>query len=147
MVIKSKSKTRAKQRKGAVANWKRVGKVTIKALKKKGLTGEEMRCLMWGRESINTPVKTKRPPKDPLLDPQGPNIVGGFGDALTAALDVMTFTHDLDISGAAQGLNLANNVKPQPPMQPNLVQSGVAVTNEKNLALSKEDTKKPAEIG
>nr|CAI5852827.1 unnamed protein product [Callosobruchus analis] len=99
----------------------RVGKVTIKALKKKGLTGEEMRCLMWGRESINTPVKTKRPPKDPLLDPQGPNIVGGFGDALTAALDVMTFTHDLDISGAAQGLNLANNVKPQTPMQPNTV--------------------------
>nr|CAH7752533.1 unnamed protein product [Callosobruchus chinensis] len=121
MVIKSKSKTRAKQRKGAVANWKRVGKVTVKALKKKGLTGEEMRCLMWGRESINTPVKTKRPPKDPLMDPQGPNIVGGFGDALTAALDVMTFTHDLDISGAAQGLNLANNVKPQPPIQPNLV--------------------------
>lgn len=77
MVIKSKSKTRAKQRKGAVANWKvlikifkqyltnkytfqRVGKVTINALKKKGLTGEELRCLMWGRESINTPNKVKK---------------------------------------------------------------------------------------
>lgn len=60
MVIKSKNKTKAKQRKGAVENWKRVGKVTVRALKKKGLTGEEMRCLMWGRESINTPVKIKR---------------------------------------------------------------------------------------
>lgn len=60
MVIKSKSKTRAKQRKGAVANWKRVGKVTINALKKKGMTGEQMRCLMWGRESINTPIKAAK---------------------------------------------------------------------------------------
>lgn len=60
MVIKSKNKTRAKQRKGAVANWKRVGKVTINALKKRGLTGEQMRCLMWGRESINTPVKAAK---------------------------------------------------------------------------------------
>lgn len=44
------------------------------------------------------------------MDPQGPNLTGGFGDALTAALDVMAFTHELDINGAAQGLNLANNV-------------------------------------
>uniref|UniRef100_A0AAR5PGZ3 Ion transport domain-containing protein n=1 Tax=Dendroctonus ponderosae TaxID=77166 RepID=A0AAR5PGZ3_DENPD len=105
MVIKSKNKTRAKQRKGAVSNWKRVGKVTIKALKKKGMTGEEMRCLMWGRESINTPVKVKGPKRDPLANPQGPDLANGFGDALTSALDVMAFTHDLDIN--AQGLNLA----------------------------------------
>ncbi|XP_050296208.1 uncharacterized protein LOC126736052 isoform X2 [Anthonomus grandis grandis] len=105
MVIKSKNKTRAKQRKGAVANWKRVGKVTINALKKKGMTGEEMRCLMWGRESINTPVKVKGPKKDSLSNPGGPDLTNGFGDALTAALDVMAFTHDLDIN--AQGLNLA----------------------------------------
>lgn len=44
------------------------------------------------------------------MDPQGPNLTGGFGDALTAALDVMAFTHELDINGAAQGLNLANNL-------------------------------------
>lgn len=49
--------------------------------------------------------------KDPLQDPQGPNIVVGFGGALTAALDVMAFTHDVDINGAAQGLNLTNNPK------------------------------------
>ncbi|KAL1514086.1 hypothetical protein ABEB36_003405 [Hypothenemus hampei] len=102
MVIKSKSKTRAKQRKGAVCNWKRVGKVTINALKKKGLTGEEMRCLMWGRESLNTPIKVKGAKRDPLLvNPQGPNnLANGFGDALTSALDVMAFTHDV------QGLTL-----------------------------------------
>lgn len=38
--------------------------------------------------------------------------MGGFGGALTAALDVMAFTHDVDINGAAQGLNLSNNPKP-----------------------------------
>lgn len=54
-----------------------------------------------------------RPPTDPLTDPQGPNVTGAFGEALTAALDVMAFTHDLDIGGAAQGLNLATNAKPQ----------------------------------
>ncbi|KAF7280410.1 hypothetical protein GWI33_006076 [Rhynchophorus ferrugineus] len=112
MVIKSKNKTRAKQRKGAVANWKRVGKVTINALKKKGMTGEEMRCLMWGRESITTPIKIKGPKKDPLSNPQGPDLTNGFGDALTAALDVMAFTHDLDIN--AQGLNLAKNAAAAP---------------------------------
>lgn len=48
------------------------------------------------------------------MDPQGPNLTGGFGDALSAALDVMAFTHELDINGAAQGLNLANNIQPPP---------------------------------
>lgn len=57
MVIKSKSKTRAKQRKGAVSNWKRVGKVTLDALKRRGLTGEELRRIMWGRASISSPTK------------------------------------------------------------------------------------------
>lgn len=85
--------------------------MTVKALKKRGLTGEELRCLMWGRESINTPVKVKKPPVDPLLDPNGPNLKGAFGETLTAALDVMAFTHDVDINGASQGLNLANNTK------------------------------------
>ncbi|XP_056638835.1 transient receptor potential cation channel subfamily V member 6 [Diorhabda sublineata] len=102
MVIKSKNKTRAKQRKGAVANWKRVGKVTINALKKKGMTGEEMRCLMWGRESINTPIKTKGKNNNPyVINPQGPDLTGGFGDALSSALDVMAFTHEVDINGAS----------------------------------------------
>ncbi|XP_066138980.1 uncharacterized protein iav [Euwallacea fornicatus] len=106
MVIKSKNKTRAKQRKGAVSNWKRVGKVTINALKKKGMTGEQMRCLMWGRESISTPIKVKGSKRDPLTNPPGPDLTNGFGGALTAALDVMTFTQEIDIN--AQNPDLAN---------------------------------------
>lgn len=43
MVIKTKSKTRAKQRRGAVSNWKYVLKTTLTELKKRGMTGEEMR--------------------------------------------------------------------------------------------------------
>lgn len=88
MVIKSKSKTRAKQRKGAVSNWKRVGRVTIDALKKRHMTGEEMRRLMWGRTSISSPTKIpKKKLKDPYALPSD--------SALTAALDVMSYTHDI----------------------------------------------------
>lgn len=84
MVIKSKSKTRAKQRKGAVSNWKRVGKVTLTALKKRGMTGEELRRIMWGRASISSPKKVskkKRDPNDPF--------------AISSALDVMSFAQDI----------------------------------------------------
>lgn len=60
MVIKSKSKTRAKQRKGAVSNWKYVLKTTLTELKKRGMTGEEMRRMMWGRASITSPKKVSK---------------------------------------------------------------------------------------
>lgn len=60
MVIKTKSKTRAKQRKGAVSNWKYVLKTTLGELKKRGMTGEEMRRLMWGRASITSPKKVSK---------------------------------------------------------------------------------------
>ncbi|XP_060529714.1 uncharacterized protein LOC132704064 isoform X2 [Cylas formicarius] len=149
MVIKSKSKTKAKQRKGAVANWKRVGKVTITALKKKGMTGEEMRCMMWGRESINTPIKIKGPAKDPLSNPQGPDLAVGFGDALTAALDVMAFTHELDIN--AQGLNLAKN--PAAPTvtqtKPNnhVLSDAVVVNNQINTALNVQNASEISMLG
>ncbi|KRT78424.1 hypothetical protein AMK59_6801, partial [Oryctes borbonicus] len=121
MVIKSKSKTRAKQRKGAVANWKRVGKVTINALKKRGLTGEEMRCMMWGRESINTPVKKK----GPTLIPKDANLTGAFSGALTAALDVMAFTHDIDINMASGTVEVQNKDTGK-----------VALNNQVNAALN-----------
>lgn len=39
--------------------FQRVGKVTINELRKRGMTGEELRCLMWGRASISTPVRTR----------------------------------------------------------------------------------------
>ncbi|KAJ8672700.1 hypothetical protein QAD02_003960 [Eretmocerus hayati] len=90
MVIKTKSKTRARQRKGAVSNWKRVGKVTIAELKKRGMTGEELRRIMWGRASVSTPVRAS-----PTLNAAMSSAPGGFGDALTSALDVMTFAADV----------------------------------------------------
>ncbi|CAB3229660.1 unnamed protein product [Arctia plantaginis] len=121
MVIKSKSKTRAKQRKGALANWKRVGKVTIAELRRRGMSGEELRRLMWGRVSISTPTKQPRrgavaPPPDCLASAeagrmtlpgvQGPlsGAVGeGVGPALSSALNVMAFTHELDLTTSSTG--------------------------------------------
>lgn len=84
MVIKSKSKTRAKQRKGAVSNWKRVGRVTLNALKQRGMTGEQMRRLMWGRASISSP---ERVAKKKLQDPYN---LQGYPS--TAAVDMLNFT-------------------------------------------------------
>lgn len=91
MVIKSKSKTRAKQRKGAVSNWKRVGRVTLNALKKRGMTGEEMRRLMWGRASISSPIKIA---KKKLKDPYNinPDVAGQSN--LTNAMDMLNFAND-----------------------------------------------------
>ncbi|XP_076181975.1 transient receptor potential cation channel subfamily V iav isoform X4 [Ptiloglossa arizonensis] len=100
LVIKSKSKTKAKQRKGAVANWKRVGKVTINELRKRGMTGEELRRIMWGRASFSTPVRTSRSMEVPEMSA----VTAGFGDALSTALDMMAFTHDLDLATATEGI-------------------------------------------
>ncbi|KAH8396302.1 hypothetical protein KR222_007696 [Zaprionus bogoriensis] len=96
MVIKSKSKTRAKQRKGAVSNWKRVGRVTLTALKKRGMTGEEMRRLMWGRASISSPVKVT---KQKLKDPYNLHTESDF----TNAMDMLTFANN---PAASNGLQL-----------------------------------------
>ncbi|XP_037068831.1 transient receptor potential cation channel subfamily V member 6-like [Pollicipes pollicipes] len=61
VVIKSKSKTRARQRKGALTNWKRVGRVTLKALKRRRITGDALRKEMWGLESVHTtPIKSSK---------------------------------------------------------------------------------------
>ncbi|XP_055682448.1 uncharacterized protein LOC129789581 isoform X2 [Lutzomyia longipalpis] len=103
MVIKSKSKTRAKQRKGAVSNWKRVGKVTLNALKKRGLTGEELRRIMWGRASISSPKKVTKKKRDPN-DPS----------AISAAIDVMAFTHDIVLCGDEE----IDAMMQQPPAAP-----------------------------
>lgn len=116
MVIKSKSKTRAKQRKGAVSNWKvreresvanllekskwvfplqRVGRVTLTALKKRGMTGEEMRRLMWGRASISSPVKVT---KQKLKDPYNLHTESDF----TNAMDMLTFANNPSASNGVQ---------------------------------------------
>ncbi|CAL8109963.1 unnamed protein product [Orchesella dallaii] len=102
MVIKIKSKTKAKQRKGAVVNWKRVMKVTITALKRKKMTGEQMRQLMWGhRTSVCTPRQTPRQRSlavDQTLDGTGVAGVAGVGVmGLDGALDTIAFAQDLDL--------------------------------------------------
>ncbi|KAK8389676.1 hypothetical protein O3P69_008986 [Scylla paramamosain] len=127
MVIKSKDKTKAKQRKGALSNWKRVGRVTIDALKRRGVSGEFLRREMWGLQTAaSTPVKGPAKKKgygnflgtdtgpgtvdilgDALdqtrfaadgVDVDPDNEMDGFG-ALTGAIDQLAFTHDLDFSG------------------------------------------------
>ncbi|XP_059055695.1 uncharacterized protein LOC131849606 [Achroia grisella] len=107
MVIKSKAKTRAKQRKGALSNWKRVGKVTISELRRRGISGEELRRLMWGRVSISTPTKAPLPRRGTAPPPDcvgtadmglAAEVGNGVGPALSSALNVMAFTHDLELA-------------------------------------------------
>ncbi|XP_004925321.1 uncharacterized protein LOC101737437 isoform X1 [Bombyx mori] len=106
MVIKSKAKTRAKQKKDALTNWKHVGKVTIAELRRRGISGEELRRLMWGRISISTPTKAPLPRRVPAPPPDcvvssdvglASDVGNGVAPALSSALNVMAFTHELDI--------------------------------------------------
>ncbi|XP_053618451.1 uncharacterized protein iav isoform X2 [Plodia interpunctella] len=101
MVIKCKPKTRANQRKGALTNWKRVGRVTIAELRRKGISGEELRRLMWGRVSISTPTKVPPPrrgagpPPDCVVSADAvltSEVGDGVAPALSSALNVMAFT-------------------------------------------------------
>ncbi|PSN51083.1 hypothetical protein C0J52_01503, partial [Blattella germanica] len=95
----------------------RVGKVTIRELHKRGMTGEELRKLMWERAEISTPVRV---PMTPDLMAET-NANAGFGDALTAALDVMAFTNDLDLSvpqPTAPSAPSAPQLTPPPPYVP-----------------------------
>ncbi|XP_031621236.1 transient receptor potential cation channel subfamily V member 4 isoform X2 [Contarinia nasturtii] len=116
MVIKSKSKTRAKQRKGAVSNWKRVGKVTLNALKSRGLTGEELRRIMWGRASITSPTKVskKKMTQNMGIGQQAVNAAGvATTGALSTAVDRMSFAHDIvmmtdDAIAIGLGLDVEN---------------------------------------
>jgi hypothetical protein len=69
---------------------------------------------------------------DPLADP---DVNAGFGDALTAALDVMAFTNDLDLSSTTQpltksGITLAPAPAPAPSLPPAVTSSTLSVPNE-----------------
>lgn len=67
------------------------------------------------------------PPPDPLKDPKAP--APAFGGALTAALDVMAFTHDLEVTN----LQPNNTVKPN-----NLTQNNQIVTKNEPVPISTE---------
>lgn len=59
---------------------------------------------------------------------EGHSIAGGFGEALSSALDVMAFNHDLDMAGA-NGLNLQSNaIKVPPATIPNNIQGKTTQT-------------------
>ncbi|XP_063982771.1 uncharacterized protein Iav isoform X1 [Diachasmimorpha longicaudata] len=139
MVIKSKSKTRARQRKGAVANWKRVGKVTIAELKKRGMSGEELRCIMWGRASISTPVRRSPHMGEPEISASA-GVTGGFGDALTAALDVMAFAHDIDLASATEGIPTTDAASKAKSQQAKVPTSTSITTNQTDTQVQSCDT-------
>lgn len=77
-----------------------MGRVTLNALKKRGMTGEQMRRLMWGRASISSPIKiTKKKLKDPYnLNPQSD---------LTNAMDMLSFAND---PASSSGLQLRTSL-------------------------------------
>ena len=53
MVIKAKDKTRAAQRKGALKNWKKNGKTIIKYLRKRDISGDDLRREFWVHEEAS----------------------------------------------------------------------------------------------
>ncbi len=60
MVIKAKDKTRASQRKGALGNWKKTGKTVLKYLKKRKMTGDDLRREMWVHDEAETPKAARK---------------------------------------------------------------------------------------
>jgi len=66
-----------------------VGRVTIKELHKRNMTGEELNKIMWGRADIATPVRVLPDEIDDL------NLLPT--DALTSALDTIAFAADLPL--------------------------------------------------
>jgi hypothetical protein len=67
---------------------------------------------------------------DPLADP---DVNAGFGDALTAALDVMAFTNDLDLSSSTQPLTksgITQTPAPGPSLPPAMTSAALSVPNE-----------------
>ncbi|XP_054004497.1 uncharacterized protein LOC128890222 isoform X1 [Hylaeus anthracinus] len=140
LVIKSKSKTKAKQRKGAVVNWKRVGKVTINELRKRGMTGEELRRIMWGRASFSTPVRVRN-----VDQPEVSAVTAGFGGALTTALDMMAFAHDIDLTTATEGIPTNIEPKPSKPKTSN-DQTKVASNNQDRVSTTVQPPEDPPKV-
>jgi hypothetical protein len=69
---------------------------------------------------------------DPLADP---DVNAGFGDALTAALDVMAFTNDLDLNSTTQpitksGITQTPAPAPAPSLLPAVTSAAFSVPNE-----------------
>ncbi|XP_050533722.1 transient receptor potential cation channel subfamily V member 5 isoform X2 [Daktulosphaira vitifoliae] len=101
MVIKCKSQTRAKQRKGAVINWKKSGKLVIQELRKLEGTGQSLKDIIWKRSSLtnSSPIINKLQGNKKGKENSNKSIdQSKLSGALEAALDAMATKHDFNIT-------------------------------------------------
>lgn len=64
--------------------------------------------------------------------PQVSAVTAGFGDALTAALDVMAFAHDFDLSTATEGIPTNIDTKQAKTTEPKTVPNEQTRTTQNN---------------
>lgn len=72
-------------------------------------------------------------------------VTAGFGDALTTALDVMTFAHDLDLSTATEGIPTNIDAKQSKPKSATKEQTKSTVNNQQNVTTNIEPLKSTTE--
>ena len=71
-------------------------------------------------------------------------VTAGFGDALTTALDVMTFAHDLDLSTATEGIPTNIDAKQSKPKSATK-ETKSTVNNQQNVTTNIEPLKSTTE--
>ncbi|CAF4442872.1 unnamed protein product, partial [Adineta steineri] len=84
--IKRAAKSKAAQRKGAISNWKRVGKLVLFLLKEQQTTAEHVRLRRVSHQSV-------------VLKPKA---------QFDHMLETLAWERDIDLSGPNQNLNLAS---------------------------------------
>lgn len=67
-------------------------------------------------------------------------VTGGFGDALTAALDVMAFAHDIDLASATEGIPTTDAASKAKAQQAKVPTSTSTTTNQPNTQVQSCDT-------
>ena len=134
MVIKAKSKTRAAQRKGALTNWKKTGRTIIKYLRKRDISGDDLRRELWVHEEASTPKKKKKTGKGYNIDLNQPKAGGAPAAANGAAPGAAV--PDVKVNGEAAQL---------PPIDThaNGVANGVANGSCHQAALDVDSMKTP----
>ncbi|XP_057371293.1 uncharacterized protein LOC130692234 [Daphnia carinata] len=146
MVIKSKNKTRARQRKGALNNWKRVGKRTIKELKRRGITGDQLRRQIWEPRTPSTTSINASPCVTPIPCPSSAAMLlmdsmnGGSGVAMGGpGIDSFAFGAAFnDLSGFSGGGGHQQNNAPNPaPVNQDILNA--ALLNKLSMNLPFED--------
>ena len=85
---KAKSKTRAAQRKGALTNWKKTGRTIIKYLRKRDISGDDLRRELWVHEEASTPKKKKKTGRGYDINLNAPKVANGTADPAKPKPDV-----------------------------------------------------------